>query len=77
MNITEDMEELEAMESDIALEKAIIELARNGYTYKGIQLRLGNPSKKKIRQVIQKYDKELASILGNTKALNEYRDKDI
>lgn len=37
------------------LEIKIVELREEGYTYGGIQLRLGNPSKKYIRSVLTKH----------------------
>lgn len=41
------------------LEQAIIELRKEGYTYQGIQLKLGNPSKKYIKSVLSQYAPEL------------------
>lgn len=40
------------------LEKAILALRNNSYSYAEIQKALGNPSKKFIRQVLLKYDPE-------------------
>ena len=42
------------------LEERIVELREEGMTYHAIQLKLGNPSKKMIRQTIRKYIPELA-----------------
>lgn len=42
------------------LEKRIIELRREGFTYRGIQTKLGNPSKKFIRKVLMENAPELA-----------------
>lgn len=42
------------------LEEKIIELRKEGLTYHAIQLKLGNPSKKKIRDTLRKYAPELA-----------------
>jgi len=42
------------------LEQKIIELREEGFTYKGIQLKLGNPSKKFIKDTLLKYRPELA-----------------
>ena len=44
------------------LEKAILALRNNSYSYAEIQKALGNPSKKFIRQVLLKYDPELIDI---------------
>ena len=47
------------------LEKAILVLRNNSYSYAEIQKALGNPSKKFIRQVLLKYDPELIDIDTN------------
>lgn len=47
------------------LEKAILALRNNSYSYSEIQRALGNPSKKMIRQVLLKYDPELIDIDTN------------
>lgn len=47
------------------LEKAILALRNNSYSYAEIQKALGNPSKKFIRQVLLKYDPELINIDTN------------
>ena len=47
------------------LEKAILALRNNSYSYAEIQKTLGNPSKKFIRQVLLKYDPELIDIDTN------------
>ena len=47
------------------LEKAILALRNNSYSYCEIQKALGNPSKKFIRQVLLKYDPELIDIDTN------------
>lgn len=47
------------------LEKAILALRNNSYSYAEIQKALGNPSKKFIRQVLLKYDSELIDIDTN------------
>lgn len=47
------------------LEKAILALRNNSYSYAEIQRALGNPSKKMIRQVLLKYDSELIDIDTN------------
>lgn len=41
------------------LESKIVDLRREGYTYKGIQLKLGNPAKRFIRETLKKYAPEL------------------
>lgn len=43
--------------SDIEIK--IIELRKEGYTYRGIQIQLGNPSKKMIKDTLKKYAPEL------------------
>jgi hypothetical protein len=40
-------------------EEKIIELRKEGWTYHGIQLALGNPSKKYIKEVLKNYAPEL------------------
>ena len=47
------------------LEKAILALRNNSYSYCEIQKALGNPSKKFIRQTLLKYDPELIDIDTN------------
>lgn len=47
------------------LEKAILALRNNSYSYAEIQKALGNPSKKFIRKVLLKYDPELINIDTN------------
>lgn len=42
------------------LEERIIELREEGMTYHAIQLKLGNPSKKMIKNTIRKYTPALA-----------------
>ena len=37
------------------LEQKIVELREEGYTYQGIQLKLGNPSKKYIKSVLAQW----------------------
>lgn len=44
------------------LEQKIIELRKEGYTYRGIQLKLGNPSKKYIKEVLTQY---VPNLLGD------------
>jgi hypothetical protein len=53
------------------LEEKIIILRKEGYTYKGIQLKLGNPSKKYIREVLLKYSPELVGDLFNYSKLEK------
>lgn len=48
--------------ADIKLKSDIIKLRSDKYTYSGIQLRLGNPSKKFIRNVLLDYAPELIDI---------------
>ena len=47
------------------LEKAILALRNNSYSYSEIKKALGNQSKKLIRQVLLKYDPELIDIDTN------------
>ncbi len=47
------------------LEKAILVLRNNSYSYGEIQRALGNPSKKLIRQVLLKFDPRLIEIDTN------------
>ena len=42
------------------IEKKILELRKEGLTYRAIQIKLGNPSKKFIRNVLMMYEPELA-----------------
>ena len=42
------------------LEKKIVELREEGCTYQAIQLKLGNPSKKFIKETLLTYAPELA-----------------
>lgn len=42
------------------LEEKIIKLREEGLTYRAIQLKLGNPSKKFIKETLLKYKPELA-----------------
>jgi len=41
------------------LENKIIELRREGWSYTAIQLQLGNPSKKMIKDTLKQYTPEL------------------
>ena len=45
------------------LEEQIVELRKEGLTYAAIQLRLGNPSKKFIRETLLQYK---PSLVGDT-----------
>lgn len=42
------------------IEEKIIALRKEGLTYRAIQLKLGNPSKKFIKDTLKKYVPELA-----------------
>lgn len=53
----------------MTLEEKIVHLRKNGYTYKNIRLRLGNPSNKKIREVLLEYCPDLAGDSEEWKAL--------
>lgn len=44
----------------LELDLRIIELRKEGYSYKEIRLKLGNPSNKKIREVLLENCPELA-----------------
>lgn len=37
------------------LEKKVVDLRKEGLTYKAIQLKLGNPSKKLIKTILKEY----------------------
>lgn len=53
------------------LEQKILELRRDGLAYSAIQLRLGNPSKKKIKETLKMYAPELlGDIVENYHKLN-------
>lgn len=52
----------------MTLEEKIVNLRKEGYTYTGIKLRLGNPSNKKIRETLEEYCPELA---GDSKEWKE------
>jgi len=54
------------------LENKIIELRKEGYSYSGIQLKLGNPSKKIIKETLKLYAPDL---LGDK--FNEHKLKPI
>lgn len=41
------------------LQEKIIDLRKDGLTYKAIQLKLGNPSKKFIRETLLEFNPEL------------------
>ena len=56
---------------DLKLEDNIVKLRKEGYTYKQIRLKLGNPSNKKIREVLLKYCPELAGDTEEWKALQK------
>ena len=53
------------------IEEKIINLRKEGYTYNGIQLKLGNPSKKYIREVLLKYAPELVGDIFNYNKLQK------
>ena len=53
------------------LEERIVELRKEGYTYKGIRLKLGNPSNKTIRKVLLEYCPELAGDTEGWKLLQQ------
>jgi len=56
---------------DLKLEDNIVKLRKEGYTYKQIRLKLGNPSNKKIREVLLKHCPELAGDTEEWKALQK------
>ena len=41
-------------------ERRIVDLRKEGLTYRGIQIKLGNPSKRFIKETLKKYAPELA-----------------
>ena len=52
------------------LEQKIIELRKEGYSYGVIQLKLGNPSKKFIRETLLQHEPELVGdVVKNYKKL--------
>lgn len=63
------MEELNKQENEstgisklykkLALDEKIVELRMDGWSYGAIQLKLGNPSKKYIKDVLKEYAPEL------------------
>ena len=57
----------------LTLDNKIIELFLEGYTFKGIQLRLGNPSKKYISTVLKEQIPEEYLKLKDTKFINNKR----
>ena len=61
--------------NDVPLNTRILKMSLMGYSYSAIQKALGNPSKKIIRDVIRTYDPELFAVLGDTKKLEELRNK--
>lgn len=56
---------------DLKLEDNIVKLRKEGYTYKQIRLKLGNPSNKKIREVLLKHCPELAGDTEEWKSLQK------
>ena len=42
------------------LQRKIVELRKEGFTYRAIQIKLGNPSKKYIKETLKQYAPELA-----------------
>ena len=53
------------------LEERIVKLRKEGYTYKQIRLKLGNPSNKTIRKVLLEYCPELAGDTEGWKLLQQ------
>ena len=56
---------------NLKLEDNIVKLRKEGYTYKQIRLKLGNPSNKKIREVLLEHCPELAGDTEEWKALQK------
>ena len=55
---------------DIQLQNKIVELRKEGYSYAGIQLILGNPSKKFIKETLKKLAPDLVGdVVENFKKL--------
>ena len=53
------------------LEQKILELRKDDYSYSAIQLKLGNPSKKFIKETLKKYAPELVGdVVTNYKKLS-------
>lgn len=53
------------------LQEKIVELRKDGFTYKGIQLSLGNPSKKFIRNTLLEYAPEYVGDIINYNKLQK------
>lgn len=53
------------------LQEKIVELRKDGYTYRGIQLKLGNPSKKFIRNTLLEYAPEYVGDIINYNKLQK------
>lgn len=52
------------------IQDKIVELRKEGYSYAGIQLRLGNPSKKFIKETLKKLAPDLVGdVVENFKKL--------
>ena len=56
-------------------EKLIIETFKEGLTYNEIQLKCGNPSKKKIKNTIKEFLPEVYEFIMDTNKLNRWRDE--
>lgn len=56
---------------DLKLEDNIVKLRKEGYTYKQIRLKLGNPSNKKISEVLTEHCPELAGDSKEWKSLQK------
>lgn len=57
---------------NLTLEEKIVKLRKEGYTYKGIRLKLGNPSNRKISETLNEFCPELA---GDSKEWRELQDR--
>ena len=53
---------MDTVPNDIILKPNIIKLRKDKYSYAGIQLKLGNPSKRFIRKVLLEYTPDLIDI---------------
>lgn len=63
-------DEMKIMFMPNELEQKIIDLREDGYSYGGIQLKLGNPSKRFIKETLKKFRPELlGDVVDNPKKL--------
>jgi hypothetical protein len=68
------MEE-EIMENEVSIRSKIKKCLREGYTIEATQKRCGHPSRALVRKVMLEIDPHMYSLLGNTKAYDDYREE--